>query len=54
MSDIKLRTESIRDDEFIDLAVTNDNDKKVITHRLKRWLDGCEQSQRLPLSSVSS
>jgi len=27
---------------------------KVITHRLKRWLDGCEQSQRLPLSSVSS
>ena len=31
MSDIKLRTESIRDDEFIDLAVTNANDKKIIT-----------------------
>ena len=28
--------------------------KEVITHRLKRWLDGCEQSQRLPLSSISS
>jgi len=31
MSDIKLRTESIRDDEFIDLAVTNANDEKIIT-----------------------
>jgi len=30
MSDIKLRTESIRDDEFIDLAVTNANDEKII------------------------
>jgi len=26
----------------------------VITHRLKRWLDGCEQSQRLPLSNFFS
>ncbi|MFT5661257.1 MAG: hypothetical protein ACI9TV_001903 [Sulfurimonas sp.] len=31
MSDIKLRTESIRDDEFNDLAVTNANDKKIIS-----------------------
>jgi len=30
MSDVKLRTESIRDDEFNDLAVTNANDKKII------------------------